>query len=398
MTSETAEALRLWIAAPQIGASSEVWLQRQLVRLEADTRRILTWRLGPDGLATAIHPVVLPAPSPGLNELGRRRWLHRAGRWWSGNYYGAGRREVEALTRDVGGRDRPNALLAHFGHTGLRMLRLTRDLDIPCVVHFHGLDLSSMLAMRWYRESLRRNIGRFDAMICVGTAQRERLLGLGADPRRVHVIPCGVPTSEFAAADQPDDGGPIRFVTVGRLVPQKGVETVLRALARMPAPAHLTIVGDGPERPRLLEISKALGVEDRVRFAGRLRAAEVYERLKRSHALIQHSREIGGWSEGFGVTVAEAAAVGRPVIVSDVGGLVDQVVDGVTGCVTPQGDVPALAAGMMRLASDAALRDRMGQAGRARVAAHFDTDRQVDRLRAVLLQAVRDRRAAASSP
>ncbi|WP_341213306.1 glycosyltransferase family 4 protein [uncultured Limimaricola sp.] len=394
---EALESLKLWLAAPQIGAPSEIWLQRQISRLDTDIQHILTWNDLSQEPENNARCTILSSPLPGLGDLGRSRWLHRAKRWATGNYYGADRQEVTSLTRVAFSGQPPNAILAHFGHTGLRMLPLAKQLKIPCVVHFHGLDLSSMLRIGWYRKSLERNLEQFSALICVGSAQKDQLLELGADPQRIHIIPCGVPVSDFASTPQKEHAGKVEFVTIGRLVPQKGTEIVIRALATIPDNSHLTIVGDGPERSRLAAIAQELKVEHRITFVGIQTSKAVHRILEQSHVLIQHSLEVGGWSEGFGVTVAEAAAVGRPVIVSDLGGLLDQVIDGETGFVTPQRDVSALGQRMKQLALEAGLRERMGQAGLRRVVENFDTDKQVAKLRAVLVHAVEKGRKGKSS-
>jgi glycosyltransferase involved in cell wall biosynthesis len=104
---------------------------------------------------------------------------------------------------------------------------------------------------------------------------------------------------------------------------------------------------------------------------------------------LQHSMNgSNGWVEGFGVSIAEAASSGLPVIVTECGGIPDQVVNQETGLIVPQGDVQAMSDAMLRLARDAALRSRMGRAGRQRAVACFDARRQIERLEDVLLSVV----------
>jgi glycosyltransferase involved in cell wall biosynthesis len=280
----------------------------------------------------------------------------------------------------------PDAILAHYGHAGLRMRPVAQALGVPLVVHFHGGDISSSLRNRWYRWSLLHELPHFDAMVVVGSHQRDWLLAQGAAPERVHLIPCGVPVDEFQSAGQRQPG-PARFLTVSRLVPQKGLDICLQALARI-APecpgATLTIVGDGPERERLDRMAVDLGLQDRVRFTGALRSAEVRQEMQAATVFLQHSLDWNGQIEGFGVSVTEAAAMELPVIVSRSGGLVDQVVDSTTGFIVDQRDVAALAEAMRTFARDPDRAHSMGQAGRRHVGKNFDTLGQVAKLETVL--------------
>jgi glycosyltransferase involved in cell wall biosynthesis len=294
--------------------------------------------------------------------------------------------EVAALQRLSSPR-RPSVLLSHFGFTGLRMLAVSRRLGLPHAVHFHGVDLSGALRNRWYRWSLLAQLQHFDAMVVVGSQQRDWLLKHGADPARVHLIPCGAPVRNFTRT-RLSRAGSAHFITVSRLVAQKGVDVALNAFARVanevPA-AHMTIVGDGPERVALENLVTQLGIGERVQFTGDLPPERVRAALEDASIFLQHSLD----HEGFGVSLTEAMAMGLPAIVSACGGLLDQVTDGETGLVCPQRDVDALSAAMVRLVRDEALANRLGTAGRASAIANFDTDRQVARLEAVLIGLIR---------
>src|SRR5690606_39210585 len=115
-----------------------------------------------------------------------------------------------------------------FGQIALRILPLATMGGIPLVAHFHGLDLSSLLRNRWYRWSLLRCLSSFDAIVVVGSHQRKWLVEHGADPEKVYLIPCGVPTSDFQPLPRPA-GEQCRFIAVSRLVEGKGLEFSLRA-------------------------------------------------------------------------------------------------------------------------------------------------------------------------
>jgi glycosyltransferase involved in cell wall biosynthesis len=197
------------------------------------------------------------------------------------------------------------------------------------------------------------------ATICV--AENERRIGIAArtcTPARTFVIHNAVDV-QGARRATPGEGAPV-VISVGRLKYPKDTRTLLAAAARVPGDWRLQVVGDGPERldlqPLVTGPVSLLGERDDV--GGLLAAASVFVLSSRS--------------EGLPISVLEAMAAGLPVIASDVGGLREQVEDGVTGLLVPAGDVAALASALERLVEDAELRTSMGDAGRARAEALFD--------------------------
>ena len=285
---------------------------------------------------------------------------------------------------------KPDAVLAHFGWTGLQLLPIAQRLGVPLAVHLHGFDVWSMAKRsRWYGHAMRRRLRSFDAVIVVGSHQTRWARSNGVAAGRVHCIPCGVPTDDFFPRAHERRAGPVRFIAVGRLHPSKGLDVVLRALRRAVdanADAELTVVGGGEDREPLQRLAAELDLIGRVVFCGPLSGDEVRERVRDADVLVQHSLRLADGSyEGFGVAAAEGAATGLPTLVSDCGGLLDQVVDGETGLVTPQGDVEALASAMQRLSADASLRARLGAAGRQRMVDRFDAKDQAAKVERVIL-------------
>ncbi len=151
-------------------------------------------------------------------------------------------------------------------------------------------------------------------------------------------------------------------VGVGRLVPIKGFDVLVRALpaiARAAPAARLTLVGDGPDRAALVTEARALGVANRLELAGA--HTEVAPFLAAADLLVAPSR-----NEGQGKSLVEAMALGLPVVAARVGGIPAVVEDGETGRLVPPDDPPALAGAVTQLLADPELRRRMGAAGRRR--------------------------------
>jgi glycosyltransferase involved in cell wall biosynthesis len=237
--------------------------------------------------------------------------------------------------------------------TGARVLRTehsTRAFDDPTCWPFS----------RW-------SLARADASVAV--SDHVRAVALGRAPSaaaKVRVVYNGVDTDRFAPTPRDASrGGPFTFVSLGRLEPRKGVDLALEALAMCPG-ARLEIVGDGGSRPALEVRARSLGLRERVTFHGML--DDVRPVVARADAVIASSR-----SEGLGVALLEAMAMGVPVVGFAVGGVPESVVDGATGMLAPAGHVAALA-GLMRKAAAAPESMRaMGTAARARVVERFSS-------------------------
>lgn len=168
---------------------------------------------------------------------------------------------------------------------------------------------------------------------------------------------------------------------VGRLVPEKGADLVIRALARLPGRVQLEIVGEGVERTRLEMLATELGVRDRVVFRGGVPPALMPEVLNRFHLLVVPSRTRRNWKEQFGRVIIEALSCGVPVIGSS-SGEIPQVI-GDPALVFPEDDVDALVRLLGDLLADLERLRRLGEAGRRRVLAHYTQRRIAEQYYAV---------------
>lgn len=168
---------------------------------------------------------------------------------------------------------------------------------------------------------------------------------------------------------------PGRILCLGRLVPQKGFDLVLRALALVEGhrDAHVVFAGDGSERAMLMGLTADLGLIDRVSFLGPVSHSDVAGLLAEAQIVALPSR----W-EGQPIAALEAGAAGRALISTAVDGLASVVVDGVTGVIVPSDDPDALAVALTRLLADPTLCDALGVNARVRVGAEFGLTRCVD--------------------
>jgi len=198
-------------------------------------------------------------------------------------------------------------------------------------------------------------------VLAISESTRDDLVARGLDPARIWVVHCGIDHERYRVDPSTPKAPEPTLTFVGRLRRYKGLEWVLQALpavrARVPG-VRLEVVGDGPYAPALRRQVAKLGLDGVVEFLGFLPGAAKATRLRRSWALLQPSPK-----EGWGLTVVEASACGTAVVASDAPGLRDSVRRDETGLLVPFGDRAALAAALVRVLTDAPLRERLAGAG-----------------------------------
>jgi len=185
------------------------------------------------------------------------------------------------------------------------------------------------------------------------------------------VIPqFGVDTEKFRMRTNSEQiGSCFNIGFVGRLVYEKGVDILIRVIARMPNDVRLNVYGSGPELSTLRDLTKSLKVEDRVLIAPWLPSSKIPSLLHTFDVLVLPSRTTSHWKEQFGRVLIEAMSSGIPVIGSSCGEIPNVIGD--AGFVFEQNDLFALEEVLMRLYSDISLRSKLAHKGRQRVLAHF---------------------------
>ncbi len=288
-----------------------------------------------------------------------------------------------ALVAALAKAPRPDIILCHFGPNGSLAIRALDALGwaVPVVTIFHGFDLSRLVKQRGPHlyDYLFRN-GRLFLPVCQAFA--DRLGALGCPPGRTMVQRMGVDLAELDAFGRPHDqatphAGTFTFLSVGRLVAKKGTAHAIRAFAGAfghlpPSQVRLRVVGDGPLRGDLSSMAQACGVAAHVEFLGALPRVMVLSTMQASDALVQASvTAADGDMEGVPVVIAEAMALGKPVLGTRHSGIPELVLDGVTGRLLEEGDKAGLTAAMAWMVANRQATAQMGRAGRARLKAGF---------------------------
>ena len=275
-------------------------------------------------------------------------------------------------------RESPTLIHAHFGPDGCEVISLARALDIPLVVSLHGYDITGGddHLTRWYlrrRGLLKASGARF---ICVSDFIRREALARGFPAEKTVVHYTGIDTDFF----RPDPNVvrcPI-ILFVGRLVPLKGCEYLIRAMTRvqevMPE-TRLVVIGQGPLRKKLEEQAAAL--LHNFEFLGSQPPEVVRDWMNRAKVLSTPSVIAeSGKAEGFGMVFAEAQAMGLPVVSFATGGIPEVVAHEQTGFLVSTQDWEALAAKLLLLLQNHDLWSQFSEAGPARVKALFNIRKQ----------------------
>jgi glycosyltransferase involved in cell wall biosynthesis len=354
-------------------------MQRQALQL---ARRLLARGLEVRIVSTAAPrdlPVLAGRPAPGLEgtpvvrvPTTRPPLFEAAARAWLGTQGGA------------------DVLYAVGANAGLHAARIGARTNAPVVVKYACAGAHGDVAWATRQPGAVTLLERAARHVCLSQALRDELLAAGLPAARLVSIPNGVDLAawsrEVTPARSPWAGGRT-LMFVGRLVPQKRVDVLLDAFARVcaqAADARLLLAGGGPLRAALVAQAKALGIAERVAFLGQ--RDEVLSLHRAARGLVLPSE-----GEGLPNVVLEALAAGTPVIATDVTGTRELARDGVEALLVPPGDAGALAIAMLRLIDDPALGARLAAAGRTRVAEGFDLERVADRYAALFEDVVRER-------
>lgn len=250
---------------------------------------------------------------------------------------------------------------------------------VPLVVWYHSDVVRPALQYAlFYAPIARTAYRRARRFIVSSPALAAYAPALAPYQSRIRVIPFGIDPAPWRAGGEPVASRPPFVLFAGRHVAYKGVDVLLHALVA--GTAHAVIAGDGPKRSEWQQLARELGLGERVSFTGEIPDSQLRGLMQACAAFVLPSVT---QAEAFGYVQLEAMAAGKPVISTDVPSGVSWVnQDGCTGLVVRAGDAAALRGAIDRVMSDAALRGRLGAAGRARVEQEFTLERLRERLRA----------------
>jgi len=255
----------------------------------------------------------------------------------------------------------------------------------------HGEDVTTAWTSRDYTLAMSLTYRNAAAAIANSRNTARMVEKAGLPPEKIHVVYPGVDTERFrpdlnASSVRQRYAGDdtVLLMSAGRLVRRKGHHVSLQAIARLRDPrVRYVIVGNGPERENLEALTRELGLQDQVFFAGEVDPAELPLHFAACDVfLLPNSEEgVGGHDfEGFGLVFLEAAACGKPTVGGRSGGVPEAIQENETGWLVAQGNVEELETRLRQLVQSESLRRTMGTAGRQRVLRSFTWDRAAARV------------------
>jgi glycosyltransferase involved in cell wall biosynthesis len=283
----------------------------------------------------------------------------------------------------------PDVAHAHFWMSGQAALEAAGG--IPVVQTFHAL---GTVKRRWqgeadtspaHRIDTEREIGkRADAVLATCSDEVGELLAMGVPRQRISVVPCGVDLAEFRPDGPvaPRTDGPM-VLSIGRMVPRKGVDTLIRAMRQLPG-AELVIAGGGREDEeaiRLRKLAEGYGMGHRVHVIGSVPRRHVPALMRAADVVVTVP-----WYEPFGMVPVEAMACGVPVVASAVGGHLDTVAG--CGVLVPPRRPRALARALKDVLGDPRRRAEIGAAGARRARERYGWPRVAELTEAVYAQVI----------
>lgn len=273
----------------------------------------------------------------------------------------------------------------HFGPNGQRALFLKQlgALQGRLITSFHGHDVSAYIKKQGV-DVYQKLFAQGDMFLPISERMRADLVRMGCCEQRTQVHRMGIDVRAFTLVPRTLDGGPVRLLSVARLVEKKGIEYAIRAVAQSAKRGvrlEYTIVGDGQLREPLARLIDELQASETIKLIGWRHQEEVAQLMRQAHLLLAPSvTAANGDQEGIPVVLMEALASGMPVLTTNHSGIPELVSENESGFLVPERDVEALAERLCYLIEHPERWAAMGQIGRRHVEEQFDTERLNDRL------------------
>ncbi len=326
-----------------------------------------------------------PTELDGWGTLISSDWIHKLYGSAMAKFTGWSRWEYELKRSLI--KHKIDCVLAEYGTTGAKILKVCKSLKVPLVIHFHGTDASTHKIIKKYRSRYLEMFGYANKIIAVSKEMINDLEKLGCPPNKIEYNTYG-PNDSFLDIKQGSKNG--SFLSIGRFVDKKAPHLTILAFQKVVEKhndAKLIMVGDGMLLQTCQDLVSQLGLKDNITFAGEKNPEEIRELLSQSVAFIQHSVEpASGNKEGTPVAILEAQAAGLPVISTYHAGIPDVVLDSETGFLVEERDCDAMANRMCDLIEDPDLAMQMGQKARKRIKDQFRLDRYLDHLSLLIQQ------------
>lgn len=276
-------------------------------------------------------------------------------------------------------------LHAHFGMTGARALRLKRQVRLPLITSFYGVDASRQLKNPQNRRHLSRLFDQGDLHLVLGPNMAQRLTDFGCKPEKVRVQRLAVDLSAipFRRRTWPEDDRVV-LLYCGRVVEKKGIEYALRAFGRLAEvwpQLEFRVIGGGRREHRMVSLVKELELQNRVRLVGPLPNNVVLQEMEKAHLFIFPSvTATDGDMEGTPTAILEAQASGMPVVSTLHADIPQILPEENRKLLTREKDIDGLEDILDTLLRNPDMWPKIGVAGRRHVEQWHNIDREVERI------------------
>ncbi|KQM35848.1 glycosyltransferase [Sphingomonas sp. Leaf10] len=273
-----------------------------------------------------------------------------------------------------------DAIIAHFGPPGVRaeFLRSAGVIDGPIATIFHGLDITEIALIEQMKPFYQQLFARTERLLPISNLWRERLMGWGAEDRKITVLRMGVDIDEAAvpAFDAPIQS-PLRVLSVARLVEKKGIAYAIDGVAKAKSDIRYQVIGTGPLEQELH--AAAQPSDDAIAFLGPQPHGRVFAELGQSDVFLLPSvTAANGDMEGIPVSLMEAMANGVLVLATRHSGIPELIEDGVCGLLVDERYGDGIAAALDRIAAGAVDVVKLRQAAFEKVVGEYN-NRKLDR-------------------
>ena len=272
-------------------------------------------------------------------------------------------------------------VFAEYGTSGSFITPICKFLQIPLIVHFHGIDASKYRVLQEFENGYQAMFRYAASIIAVSNAMKQALINFGCESSKITVSVCG-PHQDYLSLTPNYTSNHV--VAVGRHTYKKAPYLTILAFQKV-LQSHpelkLTMIGTGELFDVSHRLVQSLGLEDAIHLPGGLKREEILPYIEKSFLFMQHSVvALNGDSEGTPVGVMEAMAAGLPVVSTRHAGIPDVVIENETGFLVEEGAIDTMAEHIMKLAADRELAKVFGKKGKAASQKNFTIEKHLDKI------------------
>jgi len=276
-------------------------------------------------------------------------------------------------------------VLAQYGPVGSKLVDISKELNLPLIVHFHGYDASRKSVLSAYKDSYKKMFSYASKIISVSNVMTSKLIELGC-PKGKIIYNVNAPEDLFIAVEPKFTQRQI--IAVGRFVEKKAphlvIESFKKVLERFPE-MKLIFAGEGDLLAHCQELVIELGIKENVEFPGVISPDTLRKYLSESLIFVQHSITAqDGDMEGTPVAILEASGAGLPVVSTKHAGIPDIIIDGETGFLVEEKDTNDMAEKIIFLLQNPKLAQKMGSQGKKNIKENFSFQRHLQGLTTIL--------------